>query len=248
MERGKIRIATYIVDHAMSVCNMIIRLLLLLAVFSPPAFANAWEPPESIQAAAESFVRQKTENIEGEVNITSTPPDKRAKVPKCNALETSMPASNRPWGRSSVKVSCSAPAKWTLYVPVMVRVTGRALVTTRAIGGGQVIGPQDVLLQELELSAYPPGIFTRPEQAVGKTTATSITSGAPVRAELLRAPLAIRHGQQVVVVAYGANFKVSSEGTAMGNAQPGQVVTVKTKSGQTIKGIARGDGMVEVAF
>lgn len=232
----------------MTIRNMIICLMFLLSAFTVPSFANSWETAESIQAVAESFVRQKTANIEGQVNISSTPPDKRVKVTKCDALETSLPSSNRLWGRSTVKVSCSAPSKWTLYVPVMVRVTGKALITTRAIGGGQVIGPQDVLVQEMELTAYPAGLFNRPEQAVGKTTASSIASGAPIRPELLRAPLAIRQGQQVVVVAYGANFKVSSEGTAMGNAQPGQVVPVKTKSGQTVKGIARGDGIVEVSF
>lgn len=231
---------------------MNIRNIAISSLFLPfaatSAFATLWETAESIQAAAESFVRQKTANIEGQVTISSTPPDKRVKVTKCDALETSLPSSNRLWGRSTVKVSCSTPSKWTLYVPVMVRITDQALVTTRAIGGGQVIGAQDVQIQEMELTAYPPGIFNRPEQAVGKTTASSIASGAPIRAELLRAPLAIRQGQQVVVVAYGANFKVSSEGTAMGNARPGQVVAVKTKSGQTLKGVARGDGIVEVSF
>jgi flagella basal body P-ring formation protein FlgA len=34
----------------------------------------------------------------------------------------------------------------------------------------------------------------------------------------------------------------------MGNAAVGQVVAVKTRSGQTIKGIAKGDGVVEVYF
>lgn len=222
--------------------------LILMSVLPIASLAAPWETAESIQAAAESFVRQKTANIEGQVNISSTPPDSRVKVTKCDALETSLPPSNRLWGRSTVKVSCSSPSKWNLYVPVVVRVTGKALVTTRAIGSGQVIDPQDVQLQEMELTAYPVGIFTRPEQAVGKTTSSSISSGAPIRAELLRASLSIRQGQQVVVVAYGANFKVSSEGTAMGNAQPGQVVSVKTKSGQIVKGVARGDGVVEVSF
>jgi len=60
--------------------------------------------------------------------------------------------------------------------------------------------------------------------------------------------LAIRQGQQVMLVAQGAGFKVSSEGTAMGNAATGQVVSVKTRSGQIIKGIAKGEGVVEVYF
>lgn len=247
MERLELLWSHFMIEFIMLIRNLVSTLLILpcIALGAPAA---GWETPESIQAVAESFVRQKTANIEGQVNISSTPPDNRVKVPKCNAMEATLPQSNRLWGRSAVKISCPGPTRWTLYVPVMVQVTGKALVTTRAMGSGQIIDPQDVELQEMELSAYPAGVFTRPEQVAGKTTAVSIPSGSPIRAEQLRAPLAIRQGQQVVVVANGANFKVSSEGVAMGNAQPGQVVAVKTKSGQVVKGIARGDGVVEVSF
>lgn len=193
------------------------------------------------------FCTRKTANIDGEVSINVSSPDKRTKMPKCDNLETSLPSSNRLWGRSSVKVSCANP-KWSLYVPVTVRVNGKALIATRNLGGGQVIAEQDVELQELELSAYPIGLLTQPEQAVGKTTATNITVGKPLRAEMLRAQLVIKQGQQVVVVARGASFKVTSEGIAMGNAVVGQIVGVKTKSGQVVKGIAAENGVVEVSY
>jgi flagella basal body P-ring formation protein FlgA len=210
--------------------------------------ATQWQSRESIQAAAEAFVQEKTAGIAGEVSISSTPPDARVKVGKCDSLETSLPSGNRLWGRASVKVSCSSPVKWALYVPVLVKVTGKALVSTRAIGGGQVIEPQDVEVQVIDLTPYPVGVFTQPEQVIGKTTAASIPAGSPVRPEVLRAALVIRQGQQVIVIARGENFKVSSEGRAMGNATAGQIVAVKTKSGQIVKGVAKDDGTVEVAF
>ncbi len=117
-----------------------------------------------------------------------------------------------------------------------------------AFGGGQVLAAQDVEVQTMDLTPYPVGVFTQPEQVIGKTTASSISAGSPIRPESLRASLAIRQGQQVIVVAKGENFKVTSEGRAMGNATAGQLVAVKTKSGQIVKGVAKEDGTVEVAF
>ena len=220
----------------------------ILALSFANAYCTEWQTSNSIQEAAEEFIAQKTTGIDGEVSISSTPPDSRVKVAKCNKLETSLPANNRLWGKTSVKVSCSGPSKWTLYVPVSIKVIGKALVATRAISGGQVIDAQDVAIETLDLTPFPIGVFKSPEQAIGKTTATTIAAGAPLRAELLRAALAIRQGQQVVVIAQGTNFKVSAEGQAMGNAQVGQVVAVKTKSGQIVKGVAKSEGVVEVSF
>jgi flagella basal body P-ring formation protein FlgA len=135
-----------------------------------------------------------------------------------------------------------------LYVPVTVRVTGKALVATRSIGSGQVIGEQDVEVQVLDLTPYPIGVFTRPEQAIGKTTAVNVAAGNPLRAEVLRTQFVVKQGQQVVVVAKGDNFKVSSDGIAMNSAVAGQIVGVKTTSGQIVKGVATDSGTVEITF
>ena len=221
---------------------------LCLTLACTQAMAAEWQSMESIQAAAEAFAQQKTANIDGEVSISSTPPDSRVKIGKCSNLETSLPSGNRLWGRASIKVSCSSPFKWTIYVPVMVRVTGKAVVTSRAIGGGQLIDTQDVEIQVIDLTPYPVGVFTQLDQAIGKITSSSVPAGSPVRPEVLRTPLAIRQGQQVIVIAKGESFKVTSEGQAMSNALLGQIVAVKTKSGQVVKGIAKGDGTVEVSF
>jgi flagella basal body P-ring formation protein FlgA len=240
----------YICGTASKVSYMLTRNLTFI-VFFIPFLASAqtieWQSLDSIQAAAQAFVQDKTANIDGVVNISVSPPDKRTKLPKCANLETTLPSGNHLWGRSSVKVSCTNP-KWSTYVPVTVKVTGKALVATRSIGGGQLIADQDVEVQDMDLTPYPIGLFTRPEQAIGKTTASNIPAGNPLRAEMFRAQFVVKQGQQVVVVANGSSFKVSAEGTAMGNAVAGQIVGVKTKSGQIVKGVATDNGVVEVSF
>jgi flagella basal body P-ring formation protein FlgA len=229
--------------------NIFIVFAFMPAVILMPATAQAteWQSLESIQATAQAFVETNTASIDGDVNVIVAAPDKRTKVQRCDNMETTLPSGNHLWGRSSVKVSCGSP-RWTLYIPVTVRVTGKALVATRSIGSGQVIAAQDVEVQVLDLTPYPIGVFTRPEQAIGKTTASNIAAGNPLRAEVLRAQLAVRQGQQVVVVAKGASFQVSAEGIAMNNAAVGQIVGVKTTSGQMVRGVATGSGTVEINF
>jgi flagella basal body P-ring formation protein FlgA len=45
----------------------------------------------------------------------------------------------------------------------------------------------------------------------------------------------------------GRGFSISSEGRALNNASAGQVVQVRTASGQVVSGIARQDGLVDIA-
>lgn len=219
----------------------------LLSLISATSFAGEWQSMDEVTATVERFVRDNVAVTSGEVAVSVSRPDARLHLARCGKLETWLPNGNRLWGRASVGIRCRNPA-WSIYVPVMVKVTGNALVATRAISSGQIIDAQDVQVQARDLTQFPGGLFTSPEQVVGKTAVAGIRADSLLRPELLRSPLAIKQGQQVILVAQGAGFKVSSEGRAMGNAAIGQVVSVKTRSGQTIKGIAKGDGVVEVYF
>jgi len=52
----------------------------------------------------------------------------------------------------------------------------------------------------------------------------------------------------VKILSGGNGFRVSAEGRALNNAQEGQVTQVRTGGGQTISGVARAGGTVEVTF
>ena len=65
---------------------------------------------------------------------------------------------------------------------------------------------------------------------------------------MLRSPLVVTQGQGVRLVTQGPGFQVSSEGRALGNAADGQSVQVRSASGQTVSGVARSGGIVEVRY
>lgn len=159
-----------------------------------------------------------------------------------------MSAGARPWGRTNVGVRCQLEGGWTIYVPVQVKVIGDYLVTARALARGHVIGADDVLARKGDLAELPAGVMTESAQAIGKTLSLSLQSGQLLRSDSLRAAFVVQQGQNVKVVSKGAGFQVATDGRALNNAADGQVVQVRTASGQTVSGIARAGGVVEVTY
>jgi flagella basal body P-ring formation protein FlgA len=84
--------------------------------------------------------------------------------------------------------------------------------------------------------------------AIGKTVIIGASTGQAFRHDMLRAPQVIQQGQTVKLMAKGNGFQVTSEGKALANATLGQMVSVRTQSGQVISGIAKQNGVVEVNF
>jgi flagellar biosynthesis anti-sigma factor FlgM len=66
-----------------------------------------------------------------------------------------------------------------------------------------------------------------------------MAAGQPLRSELLSAPWAVQQGQSVRLLTSGAGFTISNEGKALNNAGEGQLVRVRTASGQVVSGVAR---------
>ncbi|SDI05338.1 flagella basal body P-ring formation protein FlgA [Propionivibrio dicarboxylicus] len=146
-----------------------------------------------------------------------------------------------------IGVRCLGPANWTVYVQVNISVTGNFLASTRTLPSGTMLTSDDIAVRSGDLTTFPNSILTDPTQAIGKRLRAGIMSGAPLRSDLLVASWAILQGQTVRTVANGSGFSVSSEGKAISNALDGQVVQVRTSSGQIVSGIAKPNGIVDVS-
>lgn len=220
--------------------------VLLLALLS--FGAGARQEPAEVKRVVEDFLRVQTRGLPGEASFTVGAIDPNNNLPPCPALEAFLPAGGRPWGRINVGVRCQAEGGWSIYVSAQVRVVGEYFVTSRPLARGQALTAADLAPRKGDLAELPPGIVTEASQAVGKTLSISVQSGHLLRTDSLRAPLAVQQGQSVRIVSKGRGFQVASEGKALGNAADGQVVQVRSASGQTISGIARTGGTVEVGY
>lgn len=202
---------------------------------------------DTVLDTAERYVRLQTRGLPGKVTVSVGQLD-ISRLPPCSAHEAYSPPGTRMSGKTHVGVRCLGPNIWSVLVPVQIAVTGHYVSTARPLAAGQTIRAEDIVTSSGDLSTLPTGVISDPANAVGKTVRNSIGVGQPLRANQLLAPLVIRQGQSVRVISQGTGFSVSSEGKAINNAAEGQIVQVRMSSGQTVSGVAKADGRVEISF
>lgn len=194
----------------------------------------------------ESYVKNETNALPGEVIIRPGKIDNRITLPKCTALEPFIPTGSRLWGNTSVGVRCNSPSLWTFYVQINIQVMTDVIHVARPLTRGKPLVAEDVKLQRVNLTQMPEGIYTEISQVIGKVPLSSLSSGQLLRQSALRLPHVILRGQKVILHIQGQGFSVSSEGLALADASEGQVVQVRNESGRVISGLARNDGVVVV--
>ncbi|WP_197732811.1 flagellar basal body P-ring formation chaperone FlgA [Paraburkholderia pallida] len=203
------------------------------------------EDGERIRATALAFLQQQAAGLPGKVSVTVPPVFPRG-LAACAALEPFMPPGARMWGRTTVGVRCVGAKPWTLYVVGRVAVDITYYVAARQIDAGQMLSAADFMPREGDLASLPQTIITDPTQANGAVALARITAGLPLRTDMLRSASSVVIGQTVRVIAVGSNFTISSEGSVLNNAAPGQMVRVRTAGGQIISGVVKDAGTVQV--
>lgn len=219
-------------------------LFALLLAIARPLLGVEFDP---VMDTAERYVRAQTQGSPGKVTIAMGKLD-ASRLPPCTAHEAFSPPGTRMIGKTHVGVRCLGPNIWSVLVPVQISVTGNYVSTARALAAGQVIQPGDLVSSAGDLSTLPAGVVADPALAIGKTLRNSLGAGQPLRDNQLLAPMVIRQGQTVRVLSKGSGFAVSSEGRALSNASEGQIAQIRMPSGQTVSGIAKSDGSIEISF
>jgi flagella basal body P-ring formation protein FlgA len=192
------------------------------------------------------FAARQTRGLPGRVEVILDIPD--AKLGPCQAYDPFLPGNARLWGKATIGVRCLGPSNWTVFIPVQIRVHAQYVRTVRPLSLGQPVSAEDVELVSGDLAEFPDSILTDPGQAVGRPPRVSLASGQALRDDHLIVVPAVRQGQTVKLISKGPGFTVSSEGTALANAAAGQSVRVRGNSGQTLSGIARPGGIVEINY
>lgn len=213
---------------------------------SPPssAVSSGTIPADALRL----YLEREATGLPGRVEVTLGALDPRINLGDCRRIEPFMPVGARLWGRGYVGVRCAEGSPFTAFLPVTVRVTGPALVLTRALPAGSAVTAADVRLEETELTREPPGALAD-FAAVGERVLTRpLAPGQMLRAEHLRVPPAVAAGDAVKVLLTGRGFSVATEGRAVTGAAEGQTVRVQTASGKTLSGVARAGRVVQVGM
>ncbi len=215
------------------------------AQVSQPAAATGLEDGEAVRRAALAFLQQQAAGLPGKAEITIAQVFPRG-LAACTTLEPFMPTGTRLWGRMTVGVRCAGERPWTLYLQAKVSLHANYYTASRALMPGEMLSAADLVARDGDLTNLPQAVVTDPSQAVGAVALVRVAAGLPLRQDMLRSAASVTAGQTVRVVAQGQGFAISSEGSAMNNATPGQQVRVKTAGGQIVTGIVKDSSTVEI--
>ncbi|MFZ6658173.1 flagellar basal body P-ring formation chaperone FlgA [Undibacterium sp. TJN19] len=201
-----------------------------------------------LRQLALDFLTQQAAAQPGQVQVTVGEVDKRLNLAACDSPTPYLPPGSKPWGKITIVIKCVAPTAWQIYLQANVQVTAEYYVATNPVVQGQVLTLADLTKVKGDISKLPAGVVTNPDQAVGKAMQVSIPSGSVLRVDAMKNPSVIQQGQSVRVISSGPGFQVMTDAIALNNASDGQVAKAKTSSGQTVSGLAKSGGIIEIVY
>ncbi len=230
-------------------CKQVLALSLMsLACLSQAAPVSQVQDAAQLRQIALDFLTLQASGLSNDVQVTVGEVDKRLNLQACDNPNPYLLPGSKPWGKVTLAIRCTAPAPWLVYLQANVQVTADYYVAANALTHGQVISISDLSKQRGDIAKLPAGVITAPEQAIGKTMQVSMASGGVMRLDALKSPAVVQQGQSVRVISNGPGFQVTTDAIALNNAADGQIAKAKTSSGQTISGVAKNGGIIEIVY
>jgi flagella basal body P-ring formation protein FlgA len=199
-----------------------------------------------IGSTIEAFLTAQTRQLEGQVEFDVGAPDPSISLAPCNVVEPFLPSGTRLWGKTRLGLRCTEGARWSITVPLNVRVIGRAWVAARTLTPGQPVSESDLTEAEVELTNEP-GAPLRPGSNLEFRALTrTVAPGTVIREDWLRALPVVVQGEIVKMTIRGNGFAISADGVALNNAVDGAQVRIRTENGRTVSGTARPGKVAEI--
>jgi flagellar basal body P-ring formation protein FlgA len=206
---------------------------------------------ESIQAAAESFVRASLPENSAKHFVSVGRLDSRLRLDECaSPLEAfSQGTAMSSNARVTIGVRCPASNTWTIYVPVTVEVEVSVLVLRRPLARRARVVPTDVepLVRRLPGSA---ATFVNDVASLqGHRLKRSLPVGTALTVEMLVPDVLVRRGQQVTLVANNGPVQIRAQGQALTEGGAADRVRVQNVTSlKVVEGVVESDGIVRVSF
>ncbi|MDQ6630105.1 MAG: flagellar basal body P-ring formation chaperone FlgA [Pseudomonadota bacterium] len=175
--------------------------------------------------------------------------DPRLRLAPCRRVEPYLPVGVRLWGKARIGLRCKEGATaWNVFLPITVKVYGRAVILAGGGAAGSVLSEADVSVAEVDLAEEFTAAIVDPKLAVGRTLAQAMRPGQTLRQGQLKLRQWFAAGDTVKVIAAGDGFALESEGQALGNGLEGQLARVRTESGKIVSGLPSGERRIDLSL
>lgn len=202
---------------------------------------------DSIRQAARDYVL-RLRDVNDQIEITTNKLDPRLKLATCTqALEAFMAPGSKTLGRTTVGVRCNGTTPWSMHIPVNVKLFKSVVVTSEALARGHLLNERDIRTERRDISTMHHPYMADSKAAVGKVIKRQLASGAIIEPGMLQAPILVRRGQSVTLLANAGGIQVRSQGKSMANGAAGERVKVRnTASKRIIEGEVTANGEIRV--
>jgi flagella basal body P-ring formation protein FlgA len=202
---------------------------------------------QQVRQLALAGTRQAGDGLRVEIEVGRLDP--RLRLAPCQRVEPYLPPNTRLWGKARIGLRCAeGTARWNVYLPIAVKVFGKALVAAVPLAAGATVGSADIAQAEIDLAEDGSLALVDAGGVVGRTLARAVNAGQGLRQAHLKPRQYFAVGETVRVVAVGSGFSVAGEGQALTPGVEGLPARVRTESGRVLTGMPSGDRRLELAM
>ena len=214
-------------------------LLLALPAFAAPSILHQVE-----EAARAELERQAAAAglTDARFELSVVPPRVPAACPGAVEVET---LDTRQATRMRFAVRCPQAGSSRLEYIVRARISASVVVMAAPIAANELLTDAHLALTQRDITTIADPVVAA-QDAVGQTSRRSLRAGDVLRSNSLTAPVLVKRGDAVVMIASIEGIEVSTAGEALDAGAKGTTVRVKnTTSGQTLRMRVVAPGTVE---
>ena len=225
-------------------------LLPSIALFTIPARAagtGADQVLPQVEAAARKYVQRVAAAgglLEPEFSLSVAPGTRP--LAACRLPITVEAIDTRTLARMRFAAVCPGSEGWRYEFLVRSTVSARVAVLAVDVPSGKVLADEDVVLERHEVPSLAEAI-SDPAALAGMSARRALRAGEVLRPALLSAPILVRRGDAVTILARREQIEVSMAGEALDSGAKGAIVRVRNAVGNTIRARVSGAGLVEPA-
>jgi flagellar basal body P-ring formation protein FlgA len=206
-------------DHRRRALCAALTALFALAPRAPAAAAGMVQPVAAIETAAHAYVESLLPPGSAATEITVLPLDRRLRLAPCgSSLVARLPVGGALAAHTTVAVSCDGPTHWAVYVPVVVESRIAVLVLRHAVARDSRLTADDVAVEVRRTAGTATAYLASPAELAGRTVRRPLAIGTALTVEMFSADTVIHRGQQVTLVAGGADIEIRAAGRALSDA------------------------------
>jgi len=171
----------------------------------------------------------------------------REPVSPCRKALAIEPVDTRQASRLRLEARCADSPGWAQTFTVKATVSARVAVAAVALPSGRTIGTGDIAVERRDITAVPDAL-SDPAAAVGQASRRPLRSGDVLRSAWLAAPVLVKRGDAVRIVAQRDNVTVTVPGEAQEAGALGAIVRVRNVgNGRIIRARVVEAGVVQPA-